>query len=149
MRYLIIYSFFLLIIYGCNTVQVAREAGKAIKSIDTTFQAKKDGEITKNDDEITKKNESKKRVKQQKELLSFNFINKNQEDLFSILGQPSLIRKSGNTITIRFDQSECFAYAYINKNDRQKKIRYFEIRDKKGEIILNKLNINSCLKSFV
>ena len=142
MRYLIIYSFFLLIIYSCNTVQVAREAGKAIKSIDSTFQAKKD-------DKINKKNESKKRVKQQKELLSFNFINKNQEDLFSTLGQPSLIRKSGNTITIRFDQSECFAYAYINKNDRQKKIRYFEIRDKKGEIISNKLNINSCLKSFV
>jgi len=142
MRYLIIYSFFLLIIYSCNTVQVAREAGKAIKSIDSTFQAKKD-------DKINKKNESKKRVKQQKELLSFNFINKDQEDLFSTLGQPSLIRKSGNTISIRFDQSECFAYAYINKNDSQKKIRYFEIRDKKGEIISNKLNINSCLKSFV
>ena len=42
MRYLIINSFFLLIIYSCNTVQVAREAGKALKSIDSPFQAKKD-----------------------------------------------------------------------------------------------------------
>tara|TARA_B110000014_G_C19750105_1_gene390890 strand:- start:140 stop:568 length:429 start_codon:yes stop_codon:yes gene_type:complete len=141
MRYLIIYSFFLLIIYGCNTVQVAREAGKAIKSIDNTFQNKKD-------DEISKKNESKKRTKQQKELVNYNFINKNQEDLFSTLGQPSLVRKSGNTISIRFDQNECFAYAYINKNDRQKKIKYFEIRNKNGEIISNKTDIKSCLKSF-
>ena len=40
MRYIIVCSFFLAIISGC-TLEVAREAGKAIKSIDTTFSSGK------------------------------------------------------------------------------------------------------------
>ena len=37
MRYIIIYSLFLIFVYSCTTVKVAREAGKAIKSIDNTI----------------------------------------------------------------------------------------------------------------
>ena len=38
MRYIIVCSIFLAIISGC-TLEVAREAGKAIKSIDTTISS--------------------------------------------------------------------------------------------------------------
>ena len=60
---------FLVFIFGC-TVEIAREAGKAIKSIDTTIQGKRDINIEKNN-ENKKKNKQKKLVQIILNLISF------------------------------------------------------------------------------
>ncbi len=139
MRYTLLYSFFLVFIFGC-TVEIAREAGKAIKSIDTTIQGKRDINIEKN-------NENKKKIKQKK-LVQVNLIGKERKNLFSMLGKPSLIRENGKTISMRFDQKDCITYAYFNKVSNTNKVEYFELRTKNGELLTRKKDINRCLEKF-
>ncbi len=151
MRYIIIYSLFLIFIYSCATVKVAREAGKAIKSIDNTITSSgKDKNIVKKEEEeiIKEKKDREKRNKQQKALLKFSVLGKESSQLISLFGEPEFIRESGNTILMRFENEICIAYAYIAKDDIKKKIRYFEIRDFKGNLISKKSDINYCLETF-
>ena len=138
MRYIIVCSFFLVIISGC-TLEVAREAGKAIKSIDATIQSNKSATLD------TNKN---KKIKKQNDLSTVNLIGKRQEQVFSIFGRPNLIRKDGNTILIRFDKENCIAYTYYNKENIEKRVKYFELRNKKGDLLRNEADIISCLNNF-
>ena len=74
MRYIIIYSLFLIFVYSCTTVKVAREAGKAIKSIDNTITlSEKEKNIEKKEEKkiIEEKKDREKRNKQQKALLKY------------------------------------------------------------------------------
>ena len=149
--WLIWHFFFLAFIYSCTTVEVAREAGKVIKSIDNTITTSQSNKSDKKEKEIkqqNKKEEKENRIKQQKELSKLYIIGKDQNQLFSILGRPDLIRESGNIISIRFDNEECIAYAYISKDDKKKIVKYFEIRSKNGRLISKKSDINYCLKAF-
>ena len=131
MRYIIVCSFFLAIISGC-TLEVVREAGKAIKSIDTTINSGK-----------VKKTSKKMNVS------AINLIGKEQEQLFSMLGEPKLIREDGNVISMRFDQENCFAYTYFSKNSDIKKVEYFEVRTKKGDLLEKESDIYGCLNKFI
>jgi len=142
MRYLIFCSCFLFFIYGCTTAKVAKEAGKAIKSTVSTI--KDIGE-----DKSTNKKSKEKIKSDQGRLSKMTFIGKNQDELLRTLGEPDLIRKSGNTVSIRYSKKGCVAYAYINKNDKKKKIQYFEIRNDKGSLITKKSEINLCIDKFI
>ena len=138
MRYIIVYSFFLVIISGC-TLEVAREAGKAIKSIDATIQSNESATLD------TNKN---KKIKKKYDLSTVNLIGKRQEQVFSIFGRPNLIRQNGNTILIRFDKENCIAYTYFNKENIEKRVKYFELRNKKGDLLRNEADIINCLNNF-
>ena len=151
MRYIIIYSLFLIFVYSCTTVKVAREAGKAIKSIDNTITlSEKEKNIEKKEEKkiIEEKKDREKRNKQQKALLKFSILGKESSQLITLFGKPKLIRESGNTILMRFNNSICIAYAYIAKDDIKQRVKYFEIRDLNGKLISKKSDINYCLKTF-
>ena len=64
-----------------------------------------------------------------------------------MLGEPSLIREDGKTISMRFDQKDCITYAYFNKVSSNK-VEYFELRTKNGELLTRKKDINRCLEKF-
>ena len=134
MRYVIVCSIFFTIISGC-TLEVAREAGKAIKSIDTTIQTHKNKKET-------------KKITKQKKVKKITLLGEKQEQLFSIFGKPNLIRKDGKTVLIRFDQESCITYTYFNKEDKAKKVEYFEIRNKNGDLLTEKSDISKCLSMF-
>jgi len=141
MRYIIVCSFFLAIISGC-TLEVVREAGKAIKSIDTTINS---GKVKKTD----KKQNERKKTSKKMNVSAINLIGKEQEQLFSMLGEPKLIREDGNVISMRFDQENCFAYTYFSKNSDIKKVEYFEVRTKKGDLLEKESDIYGCLNKFI
>ena len=132
MRYVIYCTVFLIILNNCTTIDVARETGKVIKSIDKTFQISN-----------IKKNEEKK-LAAQKKLTKINILGKNENQLISLLGKPDLIRIDRNTYSMRFDKKECITYAFFNKQANIPKVEYFELRNKKGELIRNKKDINNC-----
>ena len=91
MRYIIIYSLFLIFAYSCTTVKVAREAGKAIKSIDNTITlSEKEKNIEKKEEKkiIEEKKDREKRNKQQKALLKFSILGKESSQLITLFGKP-------------------------------------------------------------
>ena len=141
MRYIIVCSIFLAIISGC-TLEVAREAGKAIKSIDTTISSAKVKKA--NEKQNERKKTSKKSNKSEIKL-----IGKNEEKLFAMLGRPQLIRKDGNIISMRFDEENCLAYTFFDKNSDIKKVEYFEIRTKEGLLLKNDSDVSRCLNKLM
>jgi len=135
MRLILIYSIFSLIFSGC-TVEVARETGKAIKSIENTLKLK----------EV--KEEENKKVNIQKRVSTVNLIGKNQEQIVSLLGQPDLVRKDGLVYLMRFDRKECITFAFFNQKGSKVKVEYFELRNKNGDLLMNKSNIKKCFKDI-
>jgi len=131
MRWVIIYSFFSIIISSC-TAEVAREAGKAIKSIDATFQSNK---------------KEKEKIVKQKKLTKIELVGKNEKELVKLLGTPSLTRKDGSIFSMRFNRDDCIAYTFFNSKKNIPEVEYFELRSKEGELLTNKSEINSCLKT--
>ena len=131
MRLLILYIFFSILLNGC-TAEVAREAGKVIRSIDTTIKSNK------------KENE---KIIKQKKLTKIKIVGKNEKELINLLGEPSLIRKDGNIYSMRFNRNDCITYTYFNPKKNIPKVEYFELRNKDGELLENKSEINRCLKT--
>ena len=136
MRYVLIYILFSSILSGCG-VQVAKEAGKAIQSIDTSLK-----KIN-----IIKKKEDKKIVIQKKHT-KIEIVGKSEEQLITLLGAPNFIRNDGTALLMRFDQEQCIAYTFFNNQKKNTRVEYFELRNKKGNILKNKSDINNCLNSI-
>ena len=65
-------------------------------------------------------------------------------ELSNEFGKPSLIREDGNTKTARFDTKSCRFFVYFNLIDNKKLVRYYEIRNMKGDIIDKNKKINNC-----
>ena len=142
MRYVIIYSFFFIFINSC-TVEVAREAAKAIKSIDATIKPEED---------IRKKslyNEESKDIEIQKKLIFKNLIGKNQSQIISMLGKPNLIRQDGKTFLMRFNSQKCIAYTYFKNKDDFSHVSYFELRDINGKLLRSKTEIDNCFDKII
>ena len=66
----------------------------------------------------------------------------------SSLGDPQLIRLDGNTKTVRFDTNSCRLFLFFNSNDKDSKVKYFEIRDEKGVLINTRKKIQLCDSDF-
>ena len=77
------------------------------------------------------------------------FHYQDEKKLFAILGRPNLIRKDGNTISMRFDEENCLAYTYFDNNSDIKKVEYFEIRTKEGILIKNESDVSQCLNKLM
>ena len=132
MRYVLIYILFSSILSGCG-VQVAKEAGKAIQSINTSLQTS--GLLKKEEETITK----------QKKLVKIELVNKDKNQIESLLGSANLIREDGSVLLMRFDRTECIIYTFLDNQNN--KVKYFELRSKDGDLLKSKNDIDSCFKA--
>ena len=172
MRIFLIFTL-ILILVGCNSIEVAKEVAKASKSISASVnqviniekKTKKidDKEIVDNDEtsaviddsiekekkilEVAKKKE-KKLVTKQKKIIKINFIGKTLNKIKSSLGEPQLIRLDGNTKTVRFDKNSCRLFLFFNSHKTTPLVEHFEIRNIKGDLINSKEKIQVCYKYF-
>ena len=170
-----LFLLFILILSGCTTIEVAKGVSKASKSIQTTVQkigggddkiektkeneqsvfnenmtleekvsaVKKEKEIV----EVEKK-QQKKLVKKQKEVIEVNFVGKTINEIYIKLGDSNLLRLDGNTQTMRFDSRSCRLFLFFNSTIPIPRVEYFEMRDEKGNLIKEKMNIEKCYKNF-
>ena len=170
-----IFLFFtlILILAGCNSIEVAKEVAKASKSIGTSVnQVIKNEKKTKEfvgkeivdidetsaviNDSIEKekkildveKKKEKKLVKEQKKIIKINFIGKTLNKIKSSLGEPQLIRLDGNTKTVRFDKNSCRLFLFFNSSKTIQLVEHFEVRNIKGDLINSKEKVQVCYKHF-
>ena len=135
---------------GCTTIEVAKEVSKATRSIKNSV----DNMI--NPIDIDKENEileaeKEKEVKiiiEQKKFIDINFLEKTIKDIELQLGKANLIRVDDNIQITRFDSKDCRLFLFSNPKGNVTLIKYFEIRNNKGLLILNKKKIESCYKDF-
>ena len=164
---------FILILNGCATIEVAKGVSKVSSSIETSVKkiagkeekeekikeaesinenisleekvsaAKKEKEIVE-----VEKTRQKKVVKKQKEVIKINFVGKTINEIYMRLGDPNLFRLDGNTQTMRFDSDTCRLFLFFNSTIPTPQVNYFEMRDEKGNLIKEKVNIENCYKKF-
>ena len=166
---------FILILNGCATIEVAKGVSKVSTSIETSvkkiagkeekeeeIKAKEEESINKNisleekvsaakkEKEIVEveKTRQKKVVKKQKEVIKINFVGKTINEIYMRLGDPNLFRLDGNTQTMRFDSDTCRLFLFFNSTIPMPQVNYFEMRDEKGNLIKEKVNIENCYKKF-
>ena len=169
MRILLFFSLFTILI-SCTTVEVVKEVTKAGKSIKTSVDNLVKNSNNKNQEELDRANEQlsndklkvnlelknlkkekeekQKIIKGQSEGTKINLIGKTYNEIKLIVGEPSLLRLDGSSRTIRFDNDFCQLFLFLNSKNKNSKIEYFEIRNKEGKLIINKMNIKKCYKSF-
>ena len=63
-------------------------------------------------------------------------------------GDPVLIRKDGNTQTIRFDTLSCRLFIYFDLTANMSKAQYYEIRSTSGSLVDKKENIERCFQEI-
>ena len=163
---------FILILNGCATIEVAKGVSKVSTSIETSVKkiagkeekieekeatsinenisleekvsaAKKEKEIVE-----VEKTRQKKVVKKQKEVIKINFVGKTINEIYMRLGDPNLFRLDGNTQTMRYDSNTCRLFLFFNSTTPNTRVDYFEMRDEKGNLIKEKINIENCYKKF-
>ena len=164
---------FILILNGCATIEVAKGVSKVSTSIETSVKkiagreekeekinkeesinenisleekvsaAKKEKEVVE-----VEKTRQKKVIKKQKEVIKINFIGKTINEIYMRLGDPNLFRLDGNTQTMRFDRDRCRLFLFFNSTIPTPQVNYFEMRDEKGNLIKEKVNIENCYKKF-
>ena len=166
---------FILILNGCTTIEVAKGVSKVSSSIETSVKkiSGKEGkkeEIKEKEEESINENISleekvsaakkekeivevektrqKKVVKKQKEVIKINFVGKTINEIYMRLGDPNLFRLDGNTQTMRFDRDRCRLFLFFNSTIPMPQVNYFEMRDEKGNLIKEKVNIENCYKKF-
>ena len=166
---------FILILNGCTTIEVAKGVSKVSSSIETSVKKisgkeEKKEEIKEKEEESINENISleekvsaakkekeivevektrqKKVVKKQKEVIQINFVGKTINEIYMRLGDPNLFRLDGNTQTMRFDSDTCRLFLFFNSTIPMPQVNYFEMRDEKGNLIKEKVNIENCYKKF-
>ena len=166
---------FILILNGCATIEVAKEVSKVSTSIQTsvkkiagkeekeeTIIEKEENSISENislEEKISKakkekefvegeKKRQKKVVKKQKEVIKINFVGKTINEIYMRLGDSNLFRLDGNTQTMRYDSDRCRLFLFFNSTIPMPQVNYFEMRDEKGNLIKEKVNIENCYKKF-
>ena len=147
MKILFIIILFVLI-SGCTTIEVAKEVSKATSSIKNSVEnminsIEKDKEIL----ELEKENE-KKLIIEQKKIVKINFLNKNIDEIKKILDKPNLSRLDGNNRILRFDTKKCRLFLIFDISDLSNKIKYYEIRDTNGDLIIKKNKVQDCYKDL-
>jgi len=94
------------------------------------------------------KKKAKNLAIKQKKVMVVSFLDKTLGHLVNNLGTPNLHRIDGDTEIARFDSSTCRIFFFFNNKQNIKKVKYFEIRDNKGNLIDKKEQIKECYKDF-
>jgi hypothetical protein len=161
--------FFSLIIFlsNCASVEIAKEVTKATRSIKTSVtniikNSSNDNieELAKNKKDDKKiinyeianlekeKKEKEKIIIEQKNKTVLNFLDKNSDEVRLMIGNYTLMRIDGNTRTTRFDNNYCQLFLFSNAESKNAEVKYFEIRNKKGNLIVESEKIKNCYKNF-
>ncbi len=146
---------------SCSTVELAKEVTKASNSLKTSVQniVKSQSEDSSNieiENKIEKekeileieKEEQKDLVKIQKKIVKINFMGKTINEVYMKLGDSNLFRLDGDTQTMRYDAKSCRLFLFFNSTTPIPRVEYFEMRDEKGNLIKEKINIEQCYKNF-
>jgi hypothetical protein len=145
------FFFIIIIIFmqiSCTTIEVAKEVSRASNSVKKSV-SNIINSIEKDKENLSdEKKKEKKLVIEQKKNLKIDFINKQIGDFIVKIGDPDLSRVDGDTQIIRYDNKNCRLFLIFNKNDKLKKIKYYEIRDKKGNLITKKNDVQKCYRNF-
>ena len=96
----------------------------------------------------TEKKKAKNLAIKQKKVVVVSFLDKTLDHLVNNLGTPNLLRIDGDTEIARFDSSTCRIFFFFDNKQNIKKVKYFEIRDNKGNLIDIKEQIEECFKDF-
>ena len=164
---ILLFLTFIIVQYGCTSVEVAKEVTKVSKSIKTSVEniSKKNTEnedIKNVDKEITEETsiekekeilkieqkKEKKLVKEQKKIIKINFVGKNLNEINLLLGKENLHRVDGNITIVRFDKKTCRLFMFFNSSTKNSKVEYFEMRDQQGNLIKTKEKIQVCYNNF-
>jgi len=164
---ILLFLTFIIVQYGCTSVEVAKEVTKVSKSIKTSVEniTKKNTEnedIEKIDKETTEEisiekekeilkieqKKEKKLVKEQKKIIKINFVGKNLNEINLMLGKENLLRVDGNMTIVRFDKKTCRLFMFFNSSTKNSKVEYFEMRDQQGNLIKTKEKIQVCYNNF-
>ena len=162
-----IFLFFILslLLLGCSTVEVTKEVIKVTNTVtnkvkETANKKEKEREsiveeiIEEKDIEeeieiIEEKKEIEKNIiENQKKLADIKFIGKTENNIFNLLGKAQLMRTDGSIYTLRYDSSNCRLFLFFNIEKEEKRVEYFEIRNKKTQLLNSKQKLNNCYKEF-
>ena len=162
-----IFLFFILslLLLGCSTVEVTKEVIKVTNTVtnkvkETANKKEKErGSIVEEiieekdiEEEIEiieeKKEIEKNIIENQKKLADIKFIGKTENNIFNLLGQAQLMRTDGSIYTLRYDSSNCRLFLFFNIEKEEKRVEYFEIRNKKTQLLNSKQKLNNCYKEF-
>ena len=83
---------------------------------------------------VVEKQKEKELVIKQQKITTINFLGKTLNQIIQEIGDPTLIRKDGNTQTVRFDSNNCRLFIYYKLNIEQPRAEHYEIRNIKGKI---------------
>ena len=150
-----------LFISSCSTVKVTKEVIKVTNTV--TEQVKKS--ITKDEvgiETVTSKKqleeeieiiEEKKQkeeniVESQQKLVEINFIGKTEVEITNLLGEAKLNRVDGAIYTLRYDSDSCRLFLFFNKEEKNKRVEYFELRNTKAKLINSKELLELCYMEF-
>ena len=158
------------ILTNCTTVNVVKEVTKASKSVKTSVDKMLKGSEDESQNDLKKhsknisndkqkidqkiknlqkeKEEKIKIIKEQKKEVKITLLGKTSNEVMLMFGEPDLIRVDGNSRTMRFDNNFCQLFIFLNSNNENAKVEYFEIRNIKGKLIINKEKIEGCYKNF-
>ena len=154
---------FFIFINGCTTIEVAEVFTKTSIKVVEGVSSKSTDIINKEENqkeegltilfdakkEISKEKKiSKATSNKQRKISNLKLLGKSLNDLSKEIGDPILIREDGNTKTARFDTTSCRLFVYFNASVNNEIVEYYEIRNKNGDLIDKKENINKCFKEI-
>ncbi len=162
-----IFLFFLLslLVWGCSTVEVTKEVIKVTNTVTNKAKesvSQKQEETESFEEEIIEEKEieeeieiieekqelEKNIIENQQKLADINFIGKNENIIFELLGEAQLLRIDGSVYTLRYDSNNCRLFLFFNQKTNIKRVEYFELRNSKAELLNSKDSLESCYKEF-
>ena len=96
--------------------------------------------------------QDKKRVTEmvlkQKKVATLNLLDKTLSELNQIIGQPQLVRKDRQTMTLRYDSVSCRFFVFMNLSVKTPRAEYYELRNDLGELIDRQKDIEKCFREI-
>jgi hypothetical protein len=156
-----------LLVWGCSTVEVTKEVIKVTNTVTNKVkesvsqkEERTDSpvkeiveeieiEIEKEIEIIEEKQELEKNIiENQQKLADINFIGKNENIIFELLGKAQLSRIDGSVYTLRYDSNNCRLFLFFKQQTNIKRVEYFELRNNKAELLNSKDSLEGCYKEF-
>ena len=95
-----------------------------------------------------KKEKEENIVESQKKLVEINFIGKTEVAITNLLGEAKLNRVDGAIYTLRYDSDSCRLFLFFNKEVKNKRVEYFELRNTKAELLNSKNLLEKCYREL-
>jgi len=159
MRLFFFLSIFIFIV-GCASVEVTKEVIKVTNSVKKSVEdilPKKEVEKTEIDMEVIKKEKEeiieeqekqKTIIESQQRLAEINFIGKTEKQITLKIGKPKLMRSDDPIYMLRYDSDSCRLFIFFNNSLKNKRAKYFEIRDDLGGLLNSKQSLEQCYREF-